>query len=114
MPDAGTMTARPDARFCVVVPAYNEASGFDAFHQRQAATMDAPGTWQVIYVNDGSVDETPQIMRRIHQRDRHVALINLSRDFGKEAAMTAGLDRASGDAVIVIDADPRDPPELIP
>jgi len=76
--------------------------------------MDTPGTWRVIYVNDVSTDRTLEVLKQIQERDSHVALINLSRDFGKEAAMTSGLDHASGDAVIVIDADLQDPPEVIP
>jgi polyisoprenyl-phosphate glycosyltransferase len=100
--------------FCVIVPAFNEAAGLDEFHRRLAATMDRlDRQWNVLYVNDGSTDDTLQVLRAIHARDRRVALINLSRNFGKEAAMTAGLDRADADAVIIIDADLQDPPELI-
>ncbi len=76
--------------------------------------MDTLGTWHVLYVNDGSTDDTLTILRHMHQTDPHVALINLSRNFGKEVAMTAGLDHADADAIIVIDADLQDPPEVIP
>jgi glycosyltransferase involved in cell wall biosynthesis len=98
----------------VIVPAFNEAAGLEEFHRRLAAVMDAQGTWQVIYINDGSTDETLTILHHLREHDHHVALMNLSRNFGKEAAMTAGLDHACGDAIIVIDADLQDPPEVIP
>ena len=68
----------------------------------------------MIYVNDGSRDRTPQIIRGYLQAFDNVALIDLSRNFGKEAAMTAGIDRAGGDLVAIIDSDLQDPPELIP
>jgi glycosyltransferase involved in cell wall biosynthesis len=120
MPEATAVIAAPVAKppagdqFCVIVPAFNEASGIGEFHRRLAAVMAALGPWQVIYVNDGSTDDTLAILQRLRATDGHVALINLSRNFGKEIAMTAGLDHATGDAVIVIDADLQDPPEVIP
>jgi glycosyltransferase involved in cell wall biosynthesis len=99
----------------VVVPAYDEAQVLGKFHTRLAATMNAIGVdWEVIYVNDGSRDCSLDLMHALKAGDAHVAVLNLSRNFGKEIALTAGLDRASGDAVIVIDADLQDPPELIP
>lgn len=106
--------ARRSARFCVVVPVFNEAACLAEFHHRLSAVMDTVGAWQVIYVNDGSTDDTLAILTQLCRDDCHVALVNLSRNFGKEVAMTAGLDHASGDAVIVIDADLQDPPEVIP
>ncbi|MFL5256502.1 MAG: glycosyltransferase family 2 protein [Rhodopila sp.] len=102
------------AQFCVVVPAYNEASGIEEFHRRLAAALDPLGTWQVVYVNDGSTDATLAALRQLRLADRRVAIVNLSRNFGKELALTAGLDHADGEAVIVIDADLQDPPEVIP
>ena len=99
----------------VVVPCFNEADGIEAFHARLAATMDSLGeSWEVVYVNDGSLDTTLEQLDAIVARDRRVGLVNLSRNFGKEIALTAGLDhaRATG-AVVVIDADLQDPPELI-
>jgi glycosyltransferase involved in cell wall biosynthesis len=104
----------PGDRFCVIVPAFNEATGIREFHRRLSAVMTDLGPWQVIYVNDGSTDDTLAILKQLRATDPHVALINLSRNFGKEIAMTAGLDHAAGDAVIVIDADLQDPPEVIP
>jgi glycosyltransferase involved in cell wall biosynthesis len=101
-------------QFCVIVPAFNEATGIEEFHRRLSAVMQTLGTWQVIYVNDGSTDDTLAILKHLRENDPHVALVNLSRNFGKELAMTAGLDHAVGEAVIVIDADLQDPPEVIP
>ena len=98
----------------VVVPAFNEADGLAEFHRRLAAVMDALGSWTVVYVNDGSSDGTLAIMQSLHERHGNVGIVNLSRNFGKEIATTAGLDHADADAVIVIDADLQDPPEVIP
>lgn len=99
----------------VVVPAYNEQEVLEQFHTRLAAALDTLNlASEVVYVNDGSADETLRVLKELKQRDPRVAVVDLSRNFGKEAAMTAGLDHAVGDAVIVIDADLQDPPELIP
>lgn len=97
----------------IVVPAFNEAEVLPEFHRRLCsvlATLSAD--CEIVYVNDGSQDNTLQTVTRFG--DPRVAVIDLSRNFGKEIAMTAGLDHACGDAVIVIDADLQDPPELIP
>ncbi len=99
----------------VVIPAYNEAAVIGEMHRRLAsvmATLDTP--WEAIYVNDGSCDMTLRLIEAMRATDPHVAVVNLSRNFGKEIATTAGLDHAHGDAVIVIDADLQDPPEVIP
>jgi polyisoprenyl-phosphate glycosyltransferase len=112
--DATSPFQPPQPVFSVVVPAFNEAVGLGAFHARLAATMDGLGAWEAIYVNDGSEDATLAVLHGLRRRDPHVAVLNLSRNFGKEIATTAGLDHARGDAVIVIDADLQDPPEVIP
>ena len=100
--------------FSVVVPVFNEAECILDFHARLAAVMERLGSWEAIYVNDGSHDETLLRLEALRRQDRRFAVLNLSRNFGKEVATTAGLDHARGDAVIVIDADLQDPPELIP
>lgn len=101
-------------RLTVVVPAYNESEGLRAFHARLAAVFDALDlACSVLYVDDGSHDDTWPIMRDIADADARVATLRLSRNFGKELALTAGLDHADADAVVVIDADLQDPPELI-
>jgi glycosyltransferase involved in cell wall biosynthesis len=99
----------------IVVPAYNEDAVLPEFHARLAAVLDAAGLdAEIVYVNDGSRDLTLEVIRTLRRRDPRVALVDLSRNFGKEVALTAGLDHARGDAVVVIDADLQDPPELIP
>ena len=99
----------------IIVPAYNEAEVLPEFHRRLSAVLDNLSiSSQVVYVNDGSTDETLLIIEGIREVDSRVALIDLSRNFGKEIALTAGLDYASGEAAIVIDSDLQDPPELIP
>ena len=99
----------------IVVPACNEAEVLLEFHARLDRVMLALGeTWELVFVNDGSHDATLDIMEELHRADTHVTVINLSRNFGKEIAVTAGIDHAAGEAVIVIDADLQDPPELIP
>jgi polyisoprenyl-phosphate glycosyltransferase len=99
----------------IVVPAYNEADGIAEFNRRLSDIR--AKLWErseVIYVNDGSRDDTFAILRLLRERDPTISIVNLSRNFGKEIALTAGLDHSHGDAVIVIDADLQDPPELIP
>ena len=110
------MTGRPQTpTLSIVVPCFNEEAGIGAFHRCLAAVMGKTGeTWEVIYVNDGSRDATLREMQELHRTDPHVAVVNLTRNFGKEIALTAGLDHAGGAAVVVIDADLQDPPELIP
>lgn len=99
----------------VVVPAYDEQEVLPAFHTRLSAVLDDLGCEaEVVYINDGSRDDTFDVMRELRSKDSRVAIIDLSRNFGKEIALTAGVDHASGDAVVVIDADLQDPPELIP
>lgn len=99
----------------VVVPAFNEESVIEEFNRRMLDVLSNLAlVSEIIYVNDGSHDRTPDILRSFQREYDNVTVIDLSRNFGKEAAMTAGIDYASGDAVVVIDADLQDPPELIP
>jgi glycosyltransferase involved in cell wall biosynthesis len=102
-------------RLCVVVPAFNESEGLREFHARLGAVLDRLDLdGEVLYVDDGSKDDTYAIMCELRDADPRVATLRLSRNFGKELALTAGLDAADADAVVVIDADLQDPPELIP
>jgi polyisoprenyl-phosphate glycosyltransferase len=99
----------------VVVPAYNEEDGLVEFHQRLGAVLDGLAfDSRVIYVDDGSRDATWATIASLSGSDPRVTGLKLSRNFGKELALTAGLDAADADAVVVIDADLQDPPELIP
>lgn len=99
----------------VVIPVYNESAVLNETHRRLTATIDPmPYEFELIYVNDGSSDATNEIIHSLRKSDYRVALVNLSRNFGKEIALTAGLEHANGDAAVIIDADLQDPPELIP
>src|SRR5689334_2971898 len=99
----------------VVVPAFNEEEVLPEFHTRLSAVLDRVGCKsQILYINDGSTDGTITTLNELRQTDTRVAVVDLSRNFGKEIAMTAGFDHAEGDAVVIIDADLQDPPELIP
>ena len=99
----------------IVIPAFNEQEVLPEFHRRLSEVIDALDMHtQVIYVNDGSTDGTLDAINDLLARDARVVLLDLSRNFGKEIALTAGLDHAASDAVILIDADLQDPPELIP
>ncbi len=101
----------------VIVPAYNEQEVLPIFHDRLVAALAnveaLVGRWEVIYVNDGSKDATLSVLKELQRGDPAIGVVALSRNFGKEAAMSAGLKLACGDAVILIDADLQDPPELI-
>ena len=99
----------------VVVPTYNEADGIVEFNRRLTEVRaDLSENSEVVYVNDGSKDDTFAILKMLREHDPTISIVNLSRNFGKEVALTAGLDYSRGEAVIVIDADLQDPPELIP
>ncbi len=107
-----TMT-RP--RISIVAPAYNEEEVLPEFYRRVREVMDSVGEpWELILVNDGSRDNTLAVMRELHEKDPRVKIVSFSRNFGHQLAITAGLDYASGDAVVIIDADLQDPPEVIP
>jgi len=102
-------------RVSVVVPVYNEQEGLPELHRRLSDVLDTTQLpYEIIYVNDGSSDGTLDVIQKLKRDDGKIGVVDLSRNFGKEIALTAGLDYADGDAVIVIDADLQDPPELIP
>ena len=99
----------------LIVPCHNEAENLPALYSRVKAVMEKAGkSWEMVCVNDGSKDDTLEQLLALHQEDHRVVVIDLSRNFGKEAALTAGLDHARGDCAIPLDADLQDPPELIP
>ena len=99
----------------IVVPAYNESAVLRSFHQRLRKVLDElPLDCNVLYVDDGSRDDTWSIIASLVADDPRTGALKLSRNFGKEAALTAGLDAVVADAAVVIDADLQDPPELIP
>ena len=109
------MTALQQTTYSMVVPMYNERENIRPFYNRVSKVLEDMGeSYEIICVNDGSRYDTLYILLKLHSEDPRVKVIDLSRNFGKEIALTAGIDRATGAAVIPIDADLQDPPELIP
>ncbi len=112
--DVQTRNAAPSL-LSLVIPLYNEQAVIGAFHARLATVLDRlESPAEIVYVNDGSTDRSLSLLLDMRQRDQRIAIVDLSRNFGKELALTAGIDHAQGDAVVIIDADLQDPPELIP
>jgi glycosyltransferase involved in cell wall biosynthesis len=98
-----------------VVPVYNEQDVLPEFHRRLTCVLGGIDMEaEIVYVNDGSQDGTLELLEGIYHDDTRVSVVDLSRNFGKEIALSAGLQHAGGDAVVVIDSDLQDPPELIP
>ncbi len=102
----------------VVIPFFNEEAVIEALyakltHAWQQISADIGAAWELICVNDGSTDGTMELLQRLNQRDDRVKIVNLSRNYGQQIAISAGLDFAQGEAVIVMDADLQDPPELM-
>ncbi len=98
----------------VVAPCFNEEGVLHELYRRINGVLDGAGeSWELVLVNDGSRDRTPQIMRELHAQDPRVKVVDFARNFGHQVAVTAGMDYARGDAVVLIDADLQDPPELI-
>jgi polyisoprenyl-phosphate glycosyltransferase len=108
-----TPATRVPALLSVVAPVYNEQELVEAFVRRACAAV-ADYSFELVLVNDGSSDSTPELLDRIAADDPRVRVIHLSRNFGHQAALTAGIEHAAGDVVAMIDADLQDPPELIP
>ncbi len=102
-------------KYSIVVPAYNEEANVGKLYQRLKAVFDPLAeAWELIFVNDGSRDRTLEELQRLAAADQRVKYIDLSRNFGHQPALTAGLEHASGLAIISMDCDLQDPPELIP
>ncbi len=99
----------------IVVPVFNEEEVITESYQRLKLVMDKHNeSYEIIFVNDGCKDRTPGIIEEICKTDKNIKLINFSRNFGHQIAISAGMDKAEGEAVVVIDADLQDPPEIIP
>jgi dolichol-phosphate mannosyltransferase len=102
-------------RLSVVVPCYNEEQVIACCHETLTGVLSpAIGDYQIVYVNDGSTDNTYQLLREIQRSDARVKVVDLARNFGHQVAVSAGLAYAEGDAVALIDADLQDPPEVLP
>ena len=103
-------------KISILIPAYNEQEVIESLYQRlgKLANNTKSYDFEFLFINDGSRDNTLELIKEYAAADDRVSYINLSRNFGKEIAMIAGLDHVTGDATVIIDADLQDPPELIP
>jgi len=110
------MSARPRTRSVdIVVPVFNEEACLEELHARLSSVLaPLPYTVRILFVDDGSRDRSAEVCEQLRARDPRVGLVRFSRNFGHQAALTAGLDLADADAVITMDADLQHPPELIP
>ena len=105
----------PAPTLSVVVPCYNEQESIETCHERLTEVLAALNEpYEIIYVDDGSGDNTAALLQQIQAHDVHVVMVRLSRNFGHQPAVTAGLSASMGRAVVIIDADLQDPPQLIP
>lgn len=115
---AGLSLVHPDAErpfVSVVAPVFNEVENLPGLYDRLRGVFDGEDVdWELVLVDDGSTDGSPEALRHLHDRDPRVKGLVFSRNFGQDAALTAGLQTARGDAVVLMDADLQDPPELIP
>ncbi len=100
--------------FSIIAPIYNEACCVEELYKRVSTVLDSTGEpWELILINDGSVDESPELIRGLARKDERVRPVMFARNFGHQIAVTAGLDYSRGKAVIIIDSDLQDPPEVI-
>lgn len=118
-PSLGSKPVAPDTTtiaLSIVVPCYNESDGLVELHRRLSHVCKDAGytSYEIVLINDGSRDGTWEGMRALQHADRHVVAINLSRNFGHQLALSAGLSMCRGERVFIIDADLQDPPELLP
>ena len=103
------------SKYSLIIPAFNEESVIQQSYSRLKQVMDSTGEdYELIFVNDGSKDSTEDKIKDFTKKDKAVKLLSFSRNFGHQIALSAGLDYASGDAIVIIDADLQDPPEVIP
>jgi len=99
----------------IIVPVFNEQEVVDLFYEKMKQVLQTCDIeWTILFIDDGSTDGTVQHIEFLRHKDKRIGFITLSRNFGKEYALTAGLDHTSADVVVVIDVDLQDPPELIP
>ncbi|MCG9968238.1 glycosyltransferase family 2 protein [Pelotomaculum terephthalicicum JT] len=104
-----------NVRYTIIIPVYNEEAVVEETYRRLTRVMEATGEpYELLFVNDGSRDRTAELIESFAGSDKCVRLLDFSRNFGHQIAITAGMDYARGDAVVIIDADLQDPPELIP
>lgn len=105
----------PPPTYSIIIPCYNEQEVIRETHRRLTLVMQGmDGDYELIYINDGSKDNTLPLLNDIQESDAHVRVIHFARNGGHQIAVSAGIDHASGDALVIIDADLQDPPEVIP
>ena len=109
------MSAQSNLRLAIVIPIFNEKESIEQFHQQLVEVLDVlPYSTGIYYIDDGSTDTSQELVALIAAADSRVTIVELSRNFGHQSAITAGLDLAHGDAVITMDGDGQHPPELLP
>lgn len=111
---AGSSDLGPRPRISVVIPVFDEQENLRPLHDRLRAVLERLGSYEIVFVDDGSSDRSAAIALELQRQDPAIKLVRFSRNFGHQAALSAGLDAARGQAVILMDADLQDPPELLP
>lgn len=103
-------------KISILIPCYNEEKSLPLLHEAldKIAKENAKYDWEFLFINDGSRDNTLQVLEQLHSKDKHCCYVDLSRNYGKEVAMLAGFDYVTGDAVVIMDADLQHPPYVIP
>jgi polyisoprenyl-phosphate glycosyltransferase len=102
-------------KYSVIVPVFNEEESLDVLYKRLKGVLKKlKGEYEIILINDGSYDTTPLLLKKLHDKDSNVKVINFSRNFGHQIAVSAGLRYSSGDYIAVLDGDLQDPPEILP
>jgi dolichol-phosphate mannosyltransferase len=104
-----------NVRYTIIVPVYNEEAVIQESYRRLTRVMESTGEpYELLFINDGSQDKTAELIEALAEKDECIKLLDFSRNFGHQIAITAGMDYARGDAIVIIDADLQDPPEIIP
>ena len=102
-------------KYSIVVPVFNEEKVLNELYRRLTIVMSKlRESYEIIFINDGSIDNSLEIMEKLHSRDKRIKIIDFSRNYGQQIATTAGIDYATGEAIVIIDADLQDPPKVIP
>jgi dolichol-phosphate mannosyltransferase len=105
----------PGPEISVVVPLFDEAENLPELYRRLVSALPAADVhFELLFIDDGSRDETPRLLAELHHQDARVTVVTLSRNFGHQAALSAGIEQARGDAVVLMDGDLQDPPEVLP
>jgi dolichol-phosphate mannosyltransferase len=104
-----------NVRYTIIIPVYNEEAVIQESYRRLTRVMESTGEpYELLFINDGSHDKTAELIEALAEKDECIKLLDFSRNFGHQIAITAGMDYARGDAIVIIDADLQDPPEIIP